>query len=133
MRKNTCLEMGVMNTLIYCSYCSYLPGKRNILFWQRMREIFQRSCVIFKSMYSDPSGWHKTIDTHHISQKKNSTYQKIFKKNPLESYFIQSKKHVHHTYSRNPVVLKDIHIHMYLFCGRPCRRPVDGADVNFFE
>ena len=29
-------------------------------------------------------------------------------------------------------MLKDIHIYMYLFCGRPCRRPVDGADVNVF-
>ena len=24
-------------------------------------------------------------------------------------------------------------IYMYLFCGRPCRRSVDGADVNFFQ
>ena len=67
-----------------------------------------------------------------ILVKKKLHLPKIFKKNPLELYFIQSKKHVHHTYSSNPVVLKDIHIYMYLFCGRPCRRPVDGADVNFF-
>ena len=36
-------------------------------------------------------------------------------------------------YSSNPVVLKEIHIYMYLFCGRPCQMPVDGADVNFFS
>ena len=24
-------------------------------------------------------------------------------------------------------------LHMYLFCGRPCRRPVDVADVNFLR
>ena len=67
-----------------------------------------------------------------LVKKKTPLTKKYSKKNPLELYFIQSKKHVHHTYSSNPVVLKDIHIYMYLFCGRPCRRPVDGADVNFF-
>ena len=44
---------------------------------------------------------------------------------------VDSKLYFDHNYSSNPVVLKDIHIYMYLFCGRPCRRPVDGADVNF--
>ena len=68
-----------------------------------------------------------------LVKKKTPLTKKYSKKNPLELYFIQSKKHVHHTYSSNPVVLKDIHIYMYLFCGRPCRRPVDGADVNFFQ
>ena len=34
-------------------------------------------------------------------------------------------------YGSNPVALKDIHIHMYFFCIRRCRRPVAAADVNF--
>ena len=77
----------------------------------------------------------KTIAVHNkfISKKKTPLMKKYSKKNTLQSYFIQSKKHVYHTYSSNPVVLKDIHIYMYLFCGRPRRRPVDGADVNFFS
>ena len=35
-------------------------------------------------------------------------------------------------YGSNPVALKDMHIHMYFFCVRRCRRPVAAADVNFF-
>ena len=35
-------------------------------------------------------------------------------------------------YGSNPVALKDMHIHMYFFCVRCCRRPVVAADVNFF-
>jgi len=71
---------------------------------------------------------------------------KIFNYRYICNYFHREKKHytIHvtkiidsklyfdHNYSSNPVVLKDIHIYMYLFCGRPCRRPVDGADVNFW-
>ena len=68
-----------------------------------------------------------------LVKKKTPLTKKYLKKNPLELYFIQSKKHVHHTYSSNPVVLKDIHIYMYLFCGRPCRRPVDGGGRQFFS
>ena len=34
-------------------------------------------------------------------------------------------------YGSNPVALKDMHIHMYFFCVRRCRRPVAAADVNF--
>ena len=36
-------------------------------------------------------------------------------------------------YGSNPVALKDMHIHMYFFCVRRCRRPGVAADVNFFE
>ena len=36
-------------------------------------------------------------------------------------------------YGSKPVALKDMHIHMYFFCVRRCRRPVAAADVNFFS
>ena len=35
-------------------------------------------------------------------------------------------------YGSNPVALKYMHIHMYFFCVRRCRRLVAAADVNFF-
>ena len=34
-------------------------------------------------------------------------------------------------YGSNPVALKDMHIHMYFFCVRRCRRPGAATYVNF--
>ena len=72
---------------------------------------------------------------------------KIFNYRYICNYFHREKKHytIHltkivdsklyfdHNYSSNPVVLKDIHIYMYLFCGRPCRRPVGWTEVSVWS
>ena len=36
-------------------------------------------------------------------------------------------------YGGNPVPLKDIHIHMYLFCVHRCRKPVAAADIIWMQ
>ena len=120
--------------------------KRNLMKFTKYSYTFKTAKIANKN--------HKYI-TNIIANKLQKEYShtpfslcnsKIFIYRYICNYFHREKKHytIHltkiidsklyfdHNYSSNPVVLKDIHIYMYLFCGRPCRRPVDGADVNFF-
>ena len=62
--------------------------------------------------------FHREKKTLHNSSYENCWLQIVL----WSQLFQQSGRAKRYTY-----------IYMYLFCGRPCRRPVDGADVNFFK
>ena len=48
------------------------------------------------------------------------------------NYKIKTVEYRYQTYSSNPVALKDMHIYMYLFCGRPPPKARDGGGRQFF-